>query len=888
MYVRKFRTWNMDNPLGIDQKPYFSWIIESEQKNVMQTAYQLVITNEKGTVVWDTGIRKSSTSAFVPYEGAQLESCTRYQVKLKVWDNYEEQAEAEGTFETAFLKASDWKAKWAESPIKRKKGKKGFGKQYPATMFRKEFCLSGKVKKARAYVTSHGIYRLSMNGERIEKREFAPEHTVYEKYLCYQVYDITDALKIGENVIGMYVGDGWYMSPYTLPNIKKMKHAHAVLFQLEIEYEDGEREEVCSDEQVKAAYGPVRSSDLFDGELYDATQEQNSWDMPGFADGKWQQAITGEYSKNNLRAQLGNSVEEVLTLKPKEIISTPAGETVIDFGQNIAGRLRVHITVPKGNHVSFEHCEVLDEKGNFFNNIMSTSGGSNGCQQKDVYISNGKPEIYEPYFTFHGFRYVRVTGIENPKKEDFEAVVLSSEKENAGSFCCSEERLNRLYENIRWSQRANMLSIPTDCPQREKAGWTGDIQIYAATALENAELTTFLTRWLANLSCDQGQYGEVPIVVPYDGPYPFMGKFIFRSPGKNCKATSAGWGDAAVLVPYEMYKVTGNKEILKQQYSSMKKWCDYIIHEAKNRKPKHSSLAPEVEENLWDTGFHYGEWLIPSLSEAGLGNNKGMKICLKETPKYTAPIFGWLSVSRFAEIAEALDKTEDAKRYSNVAEKMKKAIQTGVIQQDGTMPAEFMGAYVLPLYFELVPEHLREKFVQHLKEMIQANDGCLDTGFLATPYLLDTLCKNGCEEQALQLFWQNKQPSWMFEVEHGATTIWESWCAYNQEGQPTKVSMNHYAFGCVADWMFRTINGIRSELPGFRKITICPYPDRHLTYAKRSYESTYGTIVSDWKMKNDHFQLHVEIPCNTTAEICLPDGTRHEVGSGSYDYECRI
>lgn len=699
--------------------------------------------------------------------------------------------------------------------------------------------------------------------------------------------DITELLSEGENVLGMYVGDGWYLGARSLPDIKKMRHAHAVLFQLELLYEDGTRDVIGSDGTVKVSYGPVQSSDLFDGELYDATKERQNWDCPGYSDTDWKSVKAVTYTMSNLRAQLGPPVTEVMTIPAGEVIHSPKGETIIDFGQTIAGRVRMKITAPKGTEVTLEHCEVLDKEGNYYNNIMSTSGGSDGCQQKDVYIADGTIAEYEPLFTFHGFRYVKIIGLENIRKEDFTAVVLSSEQENTGTFESSDVRLNRLYENTRWSQRSNMLSIPTDCPQREKAGWTGDIQIYASTALQNADLTAFLTRWLYNVSCDQGQYGEVPIVVPYDGPYPFMGKFIFRSPGKNSKSTSAGWGDAALLVPYQMYQITGNTEILKQQYNSMKKWCDYIIGQIENKKGKKKKLPEETEQYLWNTGFHFGEWLIPSLSTEGLGNNKGMQISLKETTKYTAPIFGWLSVSRFAEIARLLGRTADAERYNMAGNRMKEAISDGIIRSGGKMPAEWMGAYVLAIYFDLVPEQFKEYFASHLPELIEKNDGCLDTGFLATPYILDALCKIGRQDMAYELLWNEKQPSWMFEVEHGATTIWESWFAYNKDGAPTSVSMNHYAFGCVDDWIFRTVNGLDKEKAGFKKICICPKPDGRLTYAKRSFCSEYGTIVCNWEKKEEEFFLHVEIPCNTTATIVLPNGDTCETGSGNYEFSCK-
>jgi len=425
-----------------------------------------------------------------------------------------------------------------------------------------------------------------------------------------------------------------------------------------------------------------------------------------------------------------------------------------------------------------------------------------------------------------------------------------------------------------------MLSIPTDCPQREKAGWTGDIQIYAATSLRNADATVFLTRWLQNLSCDQAESGAVPYVVPNVGFYARL--FQIMGLVNKGRPSSAGWGDAAVIVPYAMYRATGNTIILKQQYDSMKKWCGYVIRAAQKGRGKNKAVPQEVDQYLWNTGFHYGEWLIPSLSKDGLG--KELTKSMKPTCVYTAPIFGYYSVSCMADIARILGRQEDWEQYSRVAEKMADAIGAGVIGPEGNMPAEFMGAYVLPIYFSLVPPQHQEHFAAKLIRLLEANGNCLDTGFLGTPFLLDALCRINRLDKAYALLYQEKCPSWLFEVNHGATTIWESWHAYKEDGTPMALSMNHYAFGCVGDWMFRTINGMDSASAGYKKIVIHPRPDDSLQYARRTYRCVYGEITSDWERCDEGFRLTVAIPCNTTATVVMPNGERHEVGSGRYTF----
>ena len=883
MEIHDLKTLNMVRPLGIDRDPYFSWIIRSNDQNVMQRAYRILVSKAGGRTVWDTGNVESDQAAFIEYAGSPLESRMLYTWEVTVWDNKGNQASASSEFETALFGAGGWKAKWAESALPSRKRKKGFGLQPPATMFRKTFTLDKEVASARLYATCHGIYRLTVNGERPDDREFAPEFTVYDKYLCYQTYDVTAMLIRGRNALGMYVGDGWYCSRRMKPNIKGLKQLHAVLFQLEIRYTDGSAETVISDEDVRTAYGPVRFSELFSGERYDSNLEMPGWDKPGFDDYGWKWATVVDYGTKNLIAQLGEPVRPVAVLPAVRAFTSPKGESIVDFGQVIAGRVRMRLDAPKGDEITVVHFETLDKDGCFFNSLAGIGGGK-GTEQTDVFVSSGGVANYEPFFTFHGFRYILVTGLPEVRAEDFSAVALSSEKEDLGTFSCSDERLTRLYENTRWSQRSNMLSIPTDCPQREKAGWTGDIQIYATTSLLNEDTTAFLTRWLENLECDQYENGGVPFVVPNVGWYPKLAKVAGWQFGNRGPAASAGWGDAAVLVPYFMYHMTGNISILKQQYSSMKRWCDYVINTAAEKRGKNRSIPRDVDRYLWNTGFHFGEWLIPSLTKDGY-KPKTLLRAIKQSLQYTAPIYAYCSISGMAEIARILGKTEDVSYYSGMAENIRAAIGDGVIGENGDMPVELMGAYVMPIYFDLVPEKHKEHFAKKLVEMIEKNGGCLDTGFLGTPFILDALCKIGRLDMAYSLLYQEKCPSWLYEVKHGATTIWESWYGYKEDGTPLIISFNHYAFGCVDDWLFRYISGIDKDSPGFKHIIIEPRPDESLTWARRSFKSVHGEIICDWEREGGAFHLEVAIPCNTTATVVLPDGQRHEVGSGRYEFK---
>ena len=551
----------------------------------------------------------------------------------------------------------------------------------------------------------------------------------------------------------------------------------------------------------------------------------------------------------------------------------------MDFGQVVAGRARVTVDLPTGAAVTLEHFEAVDAKGNYFNNIDSAMGIT---EQKDVFISDGTPQTFEARFTFHGFRYLRVSGVENPIAAQFVAVVLSTEKANAGTFECSNADLNRLYQNTRWSQCANMLSIPTDCPQREKAGWTGDISLYAKTALLNEDVTPFLTQWLQSLCVDQRENGSIPFTVPDVSIYHYAGIQMGEQTGCGGPVCSAGWGDAAVTVPMAMYEVTGNIRILEKQYDSMKGWCDYVISRARIHAPN-STLPDEVEEHLWDTGFQFGEWLVPSLAGAP---QEQLFATMAITSAYTAPIFGWLVVHKMAQAAAVLGREEDAVRYQEEADKMKHAIRAALITADGVLRYERQGAYVLMLVFGLVPDVWVNKFGTKLAEIIHANGDRLDTGFLPTPYLLDALCIGGQRELAYTLLYQTESPSWLAQVKRGATTIWESWEMYQPDGTPKKESFNHYTYGTVDDWIFRTIGGVDQEDTGYRRLMIHPQPDKSLTWAKRSFETENGTVYVSWKREGGQFILTADIPCNTTARIILPDGTQHTVGSGHYTLNC--
>lgn len=856
MQLYDLKTLHMRDNIGLDQNPYFSWKIASRQKNVLQSAYQIRVFHDQNCV-WDTGRVESSKQSFVDYEGEPLLSQTQYIWRVAVWTNNENKEEAESSFETGILDKSLWKAKWVESSIPRVPVTEyKYGNTAPPVFFAKEFYCKKEIKKARLYATSHGVYRLRVNGKRPDDREFAPEFTTYETVLYYQTYDVTDLLMAGENTLDMYVGDGWYFSLQASPVFHDQHEKPSVLFQLEVEYVDGTSEQFISDGDETCALGQVCYSDIFQGEKQD---------LRIGADKKYSVEVK-DYGYDMLMAQPMPPVRPMRLIPAVDVFQSPKGEWIVDFGQVMAGRARIQVNEPMDTEMIFEYFEILDENGNYINTMF--------CPQKDIVVSNGTPAEHEAMFTFHGFRYIRVTGIKEVKKEDFIAVLLTTEKENAGSFRCSDERLNRLYSNVRWSQYNNMMSVPTDCPAREKAGWTGDILVYAKTALMNEDVTPFLTSWLRSVRENQAEDGAVMITAPYTKLYQGVFLDAVKEYGDGQATGVAGWSDAIVWVPYIMHQVTGNRGVLCENFDAMKKWCEYIIRTAKEKRG-YRDIPLDYDQYLWNTGFHFGEWLIPSQEiDPKKPYENG-----KTTAYFMAPFFGYMSVHYFSEICTILGKTEEAVYFAKTAEKMKWAIQNGIMR-GGHMPEQLMGGYCVAFAFDLVPDDLKENYKEKLVSLIQENENCLDTGFLATPYLLDALCIIGEYELAEKVFWQDKRPSWFYEVDHGATAIWEAWDADDAQRTGRFVSFDHYALGCVDDWIERTICGLDSDTTGFTHLVIRPYYDSHLTFCERTFESEAGTVCVRW----DENTLEVEIPCNATATVWC-NGAESEVGSGIHTYQ---
>jgi alpha-L-rhamnosidase len=843
--VINLRCENRINPVGVDvPSPRFSWQLISDKKNLMQIAYEIRITNKSGrSNIWNSGKQMSAQSIYISYTGSTFKSATTYYWQVRVWDNKGKVSDwSEKAFwQMGLLKEDDWKAKWIESisPADTVNG--------PALLFRKPFPITKKIESATAFITVHGMYEASINGKKIGNDFLTPGWTSYHKRLQYQVYDVTDLIEKGENVIGMNVGSGWYRTPLAWNDNKNLYGKKlGLLIQLNITYSDGSQESVISNNNWKTTdAGPIRISEIYNGELLDARLELPGWDKTGFNDQSWQDVVEKDYPKNNLIATYNESVTKHESFHPVRIFKTPKGEQVVDFGQNLVGWAQFKVNGKAGDEIIVDHAEVLDKNGNFYTENLRAA------KARDIYILNGKgEEFFEPHFTFQGFRYIRLKGFPGEiKPENISAVTLYSNMNPSGQFKCSNPMLNQLQHNIQWGQKGNFLDVPTDCPQRdERLGWTGDAQAFSRTASYNMDVHNFFSKWLKDVAADQSEDGRVPFVVPN-----VLGSMA---------GGSAGWADVSTIIPWNMWLAYGDPKILEDQYASMKGWVGFM--------QSHS------RDYLWNTGFHFGDWLFYRPAD----DNDGRSAV---TDKYLiAQCFFAHSTQLVLNAAKVLNKQEDVQKYSELLNHVKQAFLTEYVTASGRLVSGTQTAYVLALQFDMLPESLRAQAAKRLVTNIQDYDNHLTTGFLGTPYLCPVLTRYGYDTVAYKLLLQETYPSWLYPVKMGATTIWERWDGQKPDSSfqtPGMNSFNHYAYGAIGDWMYRTITGLDTydDGAGYKKIRIQPHTGGNLSYANADLETGYGKLTVHWKITEGKFMMDVEIPSNTTASIYIPATTAESI-----------
>ena len=869
------------NPLGIDVKtPRFAWQLTAERRGARQIAYRLLAASNMALLeqyegdLWDSGRIESDQSVHLAYAGKALASRQRVYWKVLVWDDAGAVAES-GTawFEMGLLQREDWTATWIEGSLTG-----GARSTIPVPLLRRPFQLPAPVVSARLYATALGVYECSLNGQRVGDDVFTPGWTDYPKRIQYQVYDVAHLLQEGENVLGALLGDGWAVGFIGLGNRQFYVDKPALLAQLEIALADGQRLTIVSDGSWKHQYGPILESDMFMGEAYDARLELPGWDRPGFDDQGWLEVTERAAPGALLVATYGPTVKRIQEFMPigEPVVKGDLNNrrVILDMGQNMVGRVRLKGTAPAGTTVVLRFAEVLKPNGYLYTDNLRDARAT------DVYTFKGDgEEVWEPRFTFHGFRYVEVKGYPSEVTRDtVTGIVLHSAMEQTGDFESSDALVNKLQHNILWGQKGNFLDVPTDCPQRdERLGWTGDIQVFARTAAFNMDIAGFMTKWARDVIDAQHESGAVPPVVP--------------SVISGHTDGGPAWADAAIICPWTIYLCYGDRHILEEQYDTITRFMHFVLETS----PGYIRCAPEYEG--W-RGF--GDWLSINA----------------ETPRdLIGTAFLAYDARLMAQIAEVLGRFEDAETYRLLFDEVKQAFAERFLKGSNTsanhvtvsrpdiehadavsrgnapvidaapVTSEVFNtdlftpqqtAYVLALHFDLLPANVRPLAVAELVADIERRDMHLSTGFVGAPYLPHVLSDNGELETAYALLHQTTWPSWLYSVTKGATTIWERWDGWTEERgfqDPGMNSFNHYAYGSIGAWLYQTVAGIEVDPanPGYKHTYIRPQPGGELTSARASLQTAYGLLESQWRLENDVFHLDVTVPVNTTATVTLPN-----------------
>ncbi|HEX9309891.1 MAG TPA: glycoside hydrolase family 78 protein [Gemmatimonadaceae bacterium] len=848
LHLEGLRTEYQQNPVGVDTRvPRMSWRILAARRGTMQSAYEIRVATDSGSLqrapLWDSGKLQSMASILRPYGGPALHSGARYYWQARVWDESGRASpwSAPAFWETGLLERADWSARWITPDLV-----EDTTRANPSPMLRREFTVSRDISSARLYVTSLGLNAMELNGQRVGDGLFRPGWTSYDKRLQYDTYDVTALLRPGVNALGATLGDGWYRGHLGFEGKRNNYGKRLGLFaQLVVRYADGKTQIIGTDEQWKASTGPILMSDIYDGETYDARLEKSGWSRAGYDDRAWHGVRQLDRPTASLVAPVSRPVRRMQELKPVRILHTPAGETVFDLGQNMVGWVRLTVSGPAGTVVRLRHAEVLDKAGNFY-----TENLRDAAEIVSYTLKGGGSEVYEPHFTFQGFRYVAIDGFPGtPTLDAITGIVLYSDLTSTGTFETSNPLVNQLQHNIVWGQRGNFLDIPTDCPQRdERLGWTGDAQVFSPTAAFNMDVSGFFAKWLADVAADETPDGAVPWVIP---------DVLGRS--NAGMAASAGWSDVAVIVPWTMYQAYGDTSVLVRQYASMRAWVEY-------------ERAQAGDSLLWKKGFHFGDWLAFQTTRAdypGATTDKDL----------IATAYFAHSTDLLARAAGVLGRGEDARNYRALFERIRGAFQREYVTATGRLTSNTQTAYVLALDFDLLPNSLRPDAARRLSEDVRKM-GHLTTGFLGTPALTRMLSENGYLEDAYRLLLNEDYPSWLYEVRHGATTVWERWDGQKPDSTFQESSMNsfnHYAYGAVGDWMYRVVAGLNIDpaQPGYKHVVLRPQPGGGFTYATASLQTPYGEAASGWKLDGNRLRITALIPANTSATVHLP-GARVE------------
>ena len=877
----RLRVEHLHSPFGLGTAaPRFSWWLPAGAR--AQLGYRIRAGNG-----WDTGRVESSGSILVDYTGPRLRSADRVSWQVKVWTDLGESDWSDpDTFELGLLEGGDWSAQWI-APVESELAAAG---RRPAMLLRGEFELPDvPVARARLYATAHGIYEAFVNGQRAGDAELTPGFTEYRDRLQVQTYDIAAWLAPGRNAIGAIVSDGWFRGQVGLPRAHDQWGSElAVLAEVRVEFADGANAVAGTGDGWRSTRSHIEAADLIAGQTVDFTRRADGWDQPGFDDADWDAVALADHGYANLVASPAPPVRAVQELAAVSVRRVAGGQ-VFDLGQNINGWVRLRDLGPAGTTITLTHGEAIDSQGDVTTKHLEVDlpfiPEPLPAGQVDRVASAGRPgEVFEPRHTTHGFRYVRVEGHPDALGAgDLTGVAVHTDMNRTGWFSCSDERINRLHEAAVWSLRGNACDVPTDCPTRERAAWTGDWQIFVPTAAFLYDVAGFSTKWLRDLAAEQWSSGLVANLAP-SPPSESEGGFLAELNG------SAGWGDAAVIVPWEIYRASGDVRLLEEQWPSMVVWLSYVEGAAAAaRHPERAARRAEPLEHeryLWDSGFHWGEWLVPGDDLKGPEEFEAFRHSDKAD---VATAYFAYSARLMGRIAEAIGRDGEAGRYRELAERVRAAWQAEFIGADARLRPDTQANHVRALAFDLVPAELRSDVAARLVELIRAAGTHLATGFLATPHLLPVLADTGHLDVAYELLFADTIPSWLYMIDRGATTVWERWDGIRPDGTPFE-SLNHYSKGAVASFMHRYVAGIQlldDGGPAYRHFRVQPQPGGGITRAEAQHDSPYGRIESSWRIDGHELEIAATIPPGTTAEIVLPDGTAETVSAGRHMFRAQ-
>lgn len=847
--VTSLRTDYTVNPIGIDNPvPRLSWIIQSDQDNTMQESYEIRAALNpadlaKGKkLIWKSDRVASPQSIHIKYNGQPLRSYQKVYWQVRVVDNHGEKSKWSDVafWEMGKLEDTTWEADWITPAWEEDKSRSN-----PSPYLRKEFSIDKAIEQARLYISCQGLYQVEINGKRVGDQEFTPGWTSYDTRLQYQTYDITAQLAQHQNAIGIVLGDGWFRG--NLGWVDKRNNwgdKLTAIAQIIVEYSDGSKATISTDDSWKATTGPIMESDIYNGEVYDASKELTGWSKVGYDDSSWDATSKVEISKKILIAPEGPPVKIVNELEPLSIKKTEEG-WLVDMGQNMVGWIRIKASGNRGDVITLRHAEVLDTLGNMYYENLRSAKATN-----TYHLRGGGDEVFEPHFTFQGFRFVMVSGYPGELTADrIRGMVIHSDMEPSGTFECSDSLINQLQHNIVWGLKGNFLDVPTDCPQRdERLGWTGDAQVFAPTACFNMNAASFYTKWLKDLAADQDKDGSIPHVIPN-----MLGH-----------GGATGWADAGVMIPWAMYLDYGDVSVLENQYESMKQWIGYMKLRA-------------GEDLIWEGDPHFGDWL----SFASTRSDYMGAYTLKDL---IATAYYAYSSSIVAKVADILGNEKDAIFYRELSDKVRLAFNEEFVTPKGRLVAHTQTAYTLALAFDLLDEETTKKSAAYLAKDVE-QFGHITTGFLGTPLISLTLTDIDRNDLAYNLLNRREYPSWLYPVTMGATTIWERWDGQKPDSTfqtPGMNSFNHYAYGAIGKWMYQVVAGIGidEKNPGYKHILINPRPGGGLTSARATHQSLYGQIVSGWELEGEKLTMKVDIPANTSASIHIPgDPSAIEINS---------